>query len=140
MTITSAASPTLNTTPNPTTVTLAATTPPILTDTATLFGGFAPTGDITFDLFQGSTEVHTETVAVNGSGAYTTPTGFTLPTTGAVAGAYQWIAVYSGDDNNITVSESNPAEEQVTVNPASPTVVTTASPTPVTRTARSRPS
>ena len=128
----SPASPTLTTTPNPTTVTLGATAPPILTDTADLAGGYFPTGDITFTLFQGSTLVHTETVAVSGNGTYTTPTGFTLPTTGTVAGTYQWVAVYSGDGNNGEASDSDPAAEQVTVNPASPTLVTTASPTTVT--------
>jgi uncharacterized repeat protein (TIGR01451 family) len=126
------ANPSLTTSPNLTTVTLGATAPPILTDTATLSGGFDPTGNITFELFQGSTLLHTEIVAVNSNGSYTTPTGFTLPATGAVAGAYQWVAVYSGDDNNAEVIDSNPAAEQVTVNPASPTLGTTASPTTVT--------
>ena len=129
----SPASPTLTTTPSPTTVTLGAVTPPILTDTATLSGGFDPTGDITFELFQGSTLVHTETVDVNnGNGTYTTPTGFTLPSSGTIAGTYQWVAVYSGDGNNGEVSDSNPTAEQVMVNPASPTLVTTASPSTVT--------
>ena len=54
-----------------------------LKDTADLAGGFNPTGTITFTLFLngGSTPVDTETVTVNGNGTYTTPTGFTLPTT-----------------------------------------------------------
>src|SRR5262249_35386286 len=79
-------------------------------------------------LFQGSTLVHMETVTVSGNGSYTTPTGFTLPTTGAVAGGYVWVAVYSGDNNNVQVSESNPAGEQVEVSPASPMLAPTASP------------
>ncbi len=131
-TVVSAASPTLTTAPNLTTVTLGATAPPLLTDTADLEGGYFPTGDITFELFRGSTLVHTEMVAVSGNGAYTTPTGFTLPTSGTVAGTYEWVAIYTGDDNNSEVSDSNPAAEQVTVIPASPTLVTTASPTTVT--------
>ena len=59
-----------------------ARTPVTLTDTATLAGGFNPTGTITFTLFHngGTTPVDTETVTVNGNGTYTTPTGFTLPT------------------------------------------------------------
>ncbi len=131
-TVVSPASPTLTTTPNLTTVTLGATTPPLLIDSATLSGGYHPTGDITFELFLGSTLVHTETVAVSGNATYTTPTGFTLPSAGAVAGTYQWVAVYSGDANNVNANESNPAAEQVTVNPASPTLVTAASPSTVT--------
>jgi hypothetical protein len=128
------ASPTLTTTPKPTTVTLGTTTPPLLTDSATLSGGFEPTGIITFELFAngGSTPVDKETASVSGNGTYTTPTGFTLPGSGTVAGAYQWVAVYSGDANNNEASESNPAEELVTVNPASPALVTTASPSMVT--------
>ena len=42
----------------------------------------------------------TETVTVSGNGTYTTPTGYTLPTTGTVTGTYQWVASYSGDANN----------------------------------------
>jgi uncharacterized repeat protein (TIGR01451 family) len=88
------ASPTLGTTPNPTTITLGATTPPILKDAATLSGGFQPTGTITFTLFynSGSTPVDTEMVTVTGDGTYMTPTGFTLPASGTVSGTYQWNA------------------------------------------------
>ena len=49
----------------------------------------------------------TETVAVSGNGTYTTPTGFTLPTTGTVTGTYQWDATYSGDGNNNTASDTS---------------------------------
>jgi hypothetical protein len=129
-TVVSPASPTLTTTPSPSTVTLG-TAPVTLTDSATLSGGYFPTGAITFQLFQGSTQVHTETVAVSGNGPYTTPTGFTLPTTGTAAGGYVWVAVYSGDGSNNSTAESDPAAEQVTVSPASPTLVTTAVPTTV---------
>ena len=73
-----------------------------------------------------------ETVAVNGNGAYTTPIGFTLPTTGAVAGAYQWVAVYGGDGNNVRASDNDPASELVTVSAASPALTTTPNVTTVT--------
>ena len=59
-------------------------------------------------------------MAVSGNGTYTTPTGYTLPTTGTVTGTYQWDASYSGDTNNIPASESNAAAEQVVVSPATP--------------------
>src|SRR5262249_25473713 len=65
-TVLSPASPTLTTTPNLTTVTLGDTATPILKDAATLSGGYNPTGTITFELFRGSTLVHTESVTVNG--------------------------------------------------------------------------
>ena len=128
----SAASPTITTAPDPTTVALGATAPPILTDAATLSGGFSPTGTITFTLHQGGTLVDTEMVAVNGNGTYTTPTGFTLPTTGTVTGTYQWDATYSGDANNTAASDTGSVAEQVTVNIASPTLGTTPNPTTVT--------
>ena len=128
-----AASPTLGTSPNPTTVTLG-TNPVTLTDTATLEGGFNPTGTITFTLFHngGTTPVETETVSVTGNGTFTTPTGFTLPTSGTATGTYQWDASYSGDINNNAASDNNSAAERVTVSAANPTLTTTPTPALVT--------
>ena len=98
-----------------------------LNDTAVLSGGYYESGTITFTLYQGSTLVDTETVPVNGNGTYTTPTGYTLPTTGTVTGTYQWNSSFSGDTNNNSTSENNAAAEQVIVSPASPSIVTTPS-------------
>jgi uncharacterized repeat protein (TIGR01451 family) len=107
--------PTITTTPSPSTVTLG-TTPVTLTDTADLENGFNPRGMITFTLVApGGGTVDTEMVPVNGNGIYTTPTGFTVPTTGAVIGTYQWNATYSGDPNNNPASDVNNPTEQVTV-------------------------
>ncbi len=61
---------------------------------------------------------------------YSTPTGYTLPTTGTLTGTYQWVAAYSGDGNNETVSSTN-GDEPVTVAPASPAIVTAANPTAI---------
>ena len=110
------ASPTLVTTPTPTAVTLG-TTATTLADSATLAGGYNPAGVITFTLYapDGATVVDTETAAVSGNGTYSTPSGCTLPTTGAAAGADYWNVSYSGDNNN------NP------VLPVGPNVVTLAS-------------
>jgi hypothetical protein len=55
---------------------------------------------------------------VNGDRTYTTPTGYTLPTTGTVTGIYQWDASYSGDTDDTAVSENNATGERVTVRPA----------------------
>ncbi len=123
----SGAAPALTTTPSPTAVTLGATAPPILTDSATLSGGNSPTGTITFDLFQngGSTPVHTEVVNVSGNGTYTTPTGFTLATSGTVTGIYQWDTFFSGNaPRNNTASDVNATDEQVTVSPGSTSTAT----------------
>jgi hypothetical protein len=130
----SAASPTLTTTPNPTTIMLGTAVPPVLTDSATLAGGFSPSGTITFTLVHNgfANPVDTETVVVNGDGTYTTPTGFALPTTGVATGTYQWNASYSGDGNNSGVSDNNAADERVTVTAAQPTIDTTPNLTTVT--------
>ena len=50
--------------------------------------------------------MYTETVTVSGNGTYTTPIGFTLPTSGTVIGTYQWVATYSGDANNNPVASA----------------------------------
>ncbi len=127
--IVQAAQPTLTTTPFPSSVTLSNSTPPILTDSATLTGGFSPTGSITFTLYApGGGVVDTETATVNGNGTYTTPTGYTLPTTGAVTGTYQWVASYGGDPNNNPVATTS-GDEPVTVDPATLTITTTQDPT-----------
>jgi hypothetical protein len=84
-------------------------------DKAVLSGGSNPTGTITFTLYYGSTLVDTETAAVNANGTYTTPNGYSLPTTGIVIGIYQWDVNYSGDTNNVAASKSNAIGELVTV-------------------------
>jgi len=122
------ASPSIVTTPNPTYVTLA-TTSVTLKDLATLSGGYSETGSITFTLYLGKNKVDTETVTVSGNGTYTTPTGYTLPTSGTVTGTYQWDATYSGDSNNKSARDDDDCKEQVKVCPASPSLVTTPTPT-----------
>jgi uncharacterized repeat protein (TIGR01451 family) len=119
--------PAIVTTPSPKSVTLGNSTV-TLNDSAVLSGGSNPTGTITFTLVYNGATVDTETTSVNGNGTYSTPNGYTLPSSGTVTGTYQWNATYSGDSNNNSVSENNDASEQVTVNPANPTLVTTASP------------
>ncbi len=91
----------LFTSSSPVTITLGAH-PTTLTDSATLYGGNAPTGTIYFTLISvpSDTELDTESVPVHGNGTYTTPTGYTLPTNQTVTGTYEWGAQYSGDANN----------------------------------------
>ena len=127
------ANPSLGTDASPGSVTLSSGSPPILTDTATLSGGFEETGTLTFDLYApgGDVPVDAETVTVNGDGSYTTPTGYTLPTTGTVTGTYQWVVTYSGDANNNGVASAS-GDEPVAVNIAAPSISTTANPIGVT--------
>jgi len=110
------ASPDLSTTPSTTSVTLGDSSV-TLKDTAVLSGGYSPTGTITFTLYYNgaATPVDAETVSVSGNGSYSTPAGYALPTTGTVAGTYQWDASYSGDPDNASVSDNGAAGEQVTV-------------------------
>ena len=86
-------------------------------DTATLAGGFNPTGTITFRLFGpndatcATTPVFTSTVNVNGNGDYISSAFTTIS-----AGVYRWIATYNGDANNAVVAGScNDANENVVV-------------------------
>jgi hypothetical protein len=83
-----------------------------LTDSATLAGGFNPTGNIVFTLTLNGVTKDTETVPVNGNGTYSTPNGF-LPT---VSGTYQWVASYSGDVNNGPVASNLGDEPENVVN------------------------
>jgi uncharacterized repeat protein (TIGR01451 family) len=105
----SPASPTITTTPGGIVVIGSGAK---LTDSATLSGGYGPTGTITFTLYapDGTTVVDTETATVSGSGTYTTPTGY-LP---SAPGTYQWVASYGDDTNNNGVS-NNQGDEPETV-------------------------
>ena len=92
-----------------------------------LSGGYFEAGSITFTLYLGNSPVDTETVPVIGNGTYTTPTGYTLPTTGTVTGTYQWDATFTGDTNNVSASEANAPAERTVVGAAIPSIVTTPS-------------
>jgi hypothetical protein len=107
-------------------------------DTAFLSNGQAPTGTITFRLHNPNDSnctapaIFTSTVTVNGNGAYTS--GSFTPTT---AGAYHWVATYSGDAANHAAGPTacqDSAETAVvrppTITPVTPTFSTTASQPP----------
>jgi len=98
----------------------AATLGAAVSDTATIAAGSAPTGAVTFTLYDPSdatcagVPVFTNTAPVSGNGAYPSA-GFTPTATGV----YRWIASYGGDINNAAVSGNcNDANESVSVNPA----------------------
>jgi hypothetical protein len=120
------ATPTITTIPGGT-VAVGGGTP--LTDGATLAGGNAPGGTITFYLFApgvtpngtDSNNLYSDVVTVSGNGTYTTaagtnPGGYS-PTT---AGTYQWVAVYSGDTNNNAVASAFGSEPETVFATASP--------------------
>jgi len=118
----------LSTVPNP----AAAEVGQALADSAVLSGGFSPTGTITFTLLNPSgTTLHTETVSVDGAGTYST-VGAPVAN---LPGTWQWLAVYSGDANNLG-SASQLGDEPVVVTgeaqPAQPRITTTPDPTSAT--------
>ncbi|HEV2055359.1 MAG TPA: IPTL-CTERM sorting domain-containing protein [Methylomirabilota bacterium] len=93
-------------------------------DTATLSGGAAPTGTITFNLYGPNdatctgAAIFTSAVPVSGNGAY--PSASFTPTT---AGTYRWIANYSGDANNVgTANACNAVNENVVIAAIIPTL------------------
>jgi Bacterial Ig-like domain (group 3) len=103
-----------------------------VTDTATLSGGNNPTGTITFTLFGADdptcagTPVFTSTVPVNGNGDYDS-----RPFTPTAPGTYQWVAVYSGDANNLPATSPCGAANEQSVVTVLPTIMVekTANPT-----------
>ena len=116
------ASPTLTTAATPTTAAVGQT----VKDDATLAGGSAPTGTITFTLTNASSAVvDTETATVSGNGAYATPTGYMA----TAPGTYQWSASYGGDTNNSSANDQGGTAKQVIIGQASPTLTTAATPT-----------
>ena len=104
-----------------------------VSDTATLSGGNAPTGSITFKLYGpddaacGGAAVFSSTVPVNGNGDYNSG-NFTR----TAVGTYRWIASYSGDIDNDAVSGAcnDPNESVVVTAAATPTPTPTPTATP----------
>ena len=100
-----------------------------LTDTATVSGGFNPTGSVVFRLYGpndatcAGAPVFTSTVALAGGTATSGPFTPTVP------GIYRWTAVYGGDANDEpATSACNAPNESATIGRATPTISTQASP------------
>lgn len=105
-----------------------------ITDSATLSGGSDPSGTISFDLYSQtcfSNPVYTDVVVVNNDGSYDTsagsnPGGYLATSTGT----YYWIAAYSGDNANFSVSSG--CGEPVVITAASPAISTIQQPVSAT--------
>jgi RHS repeat-associated protein len=105
------------------------------TDTATVAGGYSPTGSVTWNVYattdtscQVPINSNTLTATLNGTAAVSPPFAPPAP------GTYQFVATYQGDVNNLPATGGcgDPAEQFV-VNKAKPAITTTLSPSgPIT--------
>jgi hypothetical protein len=98
----------------------------VLNDSATVTGGYIPTGSITFNLYGpnnttcAGSAIYTQTVGLSGTSAATSPGFHTV-----AVGTYEWTASYSGDTNNNPAYSGCGAEAVViTVPPTIPTITT----------------
>jgi len=106
----------------PTISTLASPSVPaggLISDSATLTGGFAPTGNVTFTLYGPgdntcSNALWSATVPVGAGGV-----SHSGDVEVGAAGTYNWVATYSGDLNNLPVS-SECGSEPVVITPPPP--------------------
>jgi hypothetical protein len=100
-------------------------------DTANLDGGISPTGTLHFKLY-GPNDATCSGEPIFTSDIHITTGGLhnSDPFTPTRAGTYRWRVSYSGDDNNKAAgpTECGVAAETVDVKPATPTIVTVASP------------
>ncbi len=85
----------------------------VLNDSATLSGGYQPTGSITFDLYNptqtcgSGTPDYTQTIPVSGNGPFTTTNTAPVPSTpSTLAGTWSWTVSYTGDGNNGSASST----------------------------------
>ena len=96
-------------------------------DTATLAGGYLPSGTITYTLYGPSPTAacaapvgQVSAKVTSGNGSYTSP-----PLSPPQAGTYWWIANYGGDtDNTATTNTCGASGETSVVNRATPTIAT----------------
>jgi hypothetical protein len=95
------ASPGINTSQEPASATVGSS----IADSATVTGGYNPTGTVTFNLHNSATVLlftDTETL----SGGMATSKGYTA----TAVGIDHWVATYNGDSNNNSVSSGTAAE------------------------------
>ena len=105
--------PTINTTPNPSTGAVGA----VLNDSATLANGNNPQGTITFNLYGpgdatcAGPVLFTQDVTVSGNNVYATTVGYTT----TAPGTFHWTASYVSSDANNTNVASGCADEPVVI-------------------------
>jgi len=111
---TTKAQPNISTTPS-----AGGTVGTVINDTATVSGGYSPTGDVTFNLYAPG---DTTCVSAIQTFANVTLSGLTATSgnyTTAAVGTYRWTATYNGDANNLA-APSGCQDEQVTTTAVPP--------------------
>ena len=74
-----------------------------ISDTATVSGGYNPTGKVTFDLFAPGDTTCTGTPVFTSTNPLSAGSATSDSFATAAVGTYQWMATYNGDDNNTAV-------------------------------------
>ncbi|MGV1046940.1 MAG: beta strand repeat-containing protein [Solirubrobacterales bacterium] len=100
-----------------------------ISDSATLSGGFSPTGSLTFKAFGPNDATCTNAAAFQKTVTVTSanPNYSSGDFNGAALGDYRWTIAYSGDaDNNAVTAACNAPNETSTVGNANPSLTTTA--------------
>jgi hypothetical protein len=116
------ATPTITTAPDPTSGPVGTS----VSDSASVIGGFNPTGTVTFQLFPPSDTTCSEPPAFTSTNQLTTGSATSGSFTTPAVGTFRWVATYDGDANNAPVI-SGCTDEPVTIDQATPTIATTAS-------------
>jgi hypothetical protein len=105
-----------------------------VSDTATISGGFSPTGSVSWNVYAASdtgcqTPLNSSPLTASLSGGSATSPSYTPP----APGTYQLVATYSGDQGNQSVStKCGEQAEQVVVNKATPQITGALSATSIT--------
>jgi len=122
------AQPGISTTPSPSVATVGAA----IHDSATVTGGFSPTGTVTFGLYAPGDTSCAGTNLVQGVAGFVVPLSSGSATSAAYAttqvGTYNWVATYGGDANNLGAT-SGCSAEQVVIKIAHPAIITLPVPT-----------
>jgi uncharacterized repeat protein (TIGR01451 family) len=100
-----------------------------ISDSASLTGGFSPSGTVTFKLYGPDDSNCDGAIVTTLSGPVSDGSASSGTFTPTAVGTYRWTASYGGDQNNdIASAGCNAPGESVVVSKASPSLSTTASP------------
>ena len=106
-----------------------------ISDTATVSGGFNPTGSVTFNLYGPDNATCTGGVAFTTTVPLLNGTAASGPFVPNLPGTYRWVASYGGDANNLPATGAcNDPNETVVVAPAPTTTTSTTTTVPPTTT------